>query len=156
MTRTILKIAASALAISAASSAYAQSSNSEQVGLVSMTCAQFMDLDATGMRTSGLEFKSFSGTDIDPNGQMSDTSGDTVVVDSSGTTFEATPDTTGTTVLGTTEPMGDTEIVDSSGTSDPATPNAMADMADDEVVPFILTACEGQPDTLVVTALQTE
>jgi hypothetical protein len=30
----------------------------------------------------------------------------------------------------------------------------MGDMADDEVVPYILKTCEGQPDTLVVTALR--
>jgi len=154
MKSTVLKIAASAIAISVGTSAFAQMDQQE---LKSLTCAKFMEMDAAGMRTLGLQLKGFPGTDIDVNGQMVDTSGDTQVVGSAGNADAVAPGAGDVTTLGETEPApaGETEITDSSGTTDLNVPTAMGDMADDEVVPFILTACEGQPDTLVITALRT-
>ncbi len=149
MTHTFLKFAASALAISVGTSAFAQDAYSE---INTLTCSEFMEMDATGQRTLGLQLKSFPGTDIDPG---ADTSA-TVTVDqsSAGTDVIPTADSGGT-VVGETDPTVEVQPNSGDATEVLNVPTAMGDMADDEVVPFILTACEGQPDTLAITALRT-
>lgn len=154
MKTTVLTFAASAIAMSVGTSAFAQM---DQQDIIALTCSSFMEMDAEGMRTLGLQLKSFPGTDIDVNGQMTDTSGDTEVVDSAGNADAVAPgQTADVTVLGESDQSGDTVVADGSGTTMLNVPTAMGDMKDDEVVPFILSACEGQPDTLVITALRTQ
>jgi hypothetical protein len=70
MKSTVLKIAASAIAISVGTSAFAQM---DQQGLITLTCSSFMKQDATEMRTVGLQLKGFPGTNIDPTAEVTDT-----------------------------------------------------------------------------------